>query len=228
MDNNGPAITLELVPAVDDISPSLSESDDLANATSDAPTPFTQSGDTSLVEDEPTPMDLVASTHQKKKKKKKAKKSNKAKEAAAAAAQGPGKGTADMDGKPPVLCISRNKHWRYISSYHVCVTRMPCSIPILNLYRGPGCNFRRNYWTRSFASILILQLSLQQRRVCSLHQSMSHLLRSGIVATFRWEINLASTLTNIITPLCQLLLRCPFRQMTNPHLRLSTLACSGP
>jgi hypothetical protein len=23
--------------------------------------------------------------------------------------------------KSPVLCISRNKHWRYISSYHVCL-----------------------------------------------------------------------------------------------------------
>ena len=170
MDNNGPPIILELAPAADETSTSLSDSDDLANATSDAPTPFTQSGDTSLVEDEPSPMDLVASTNQKKKKKKKAKKSAKAKEAATAAAQGSVKETTDVDGKPPVLCISRNKHWKYISSYHVCVPRTLCSIPILNLYRDRGCNFRWNCWTHSFASILIPQLSLQQRCVCSLHQ----------------------------------------------------------
>jgi len=60
----------------------------------------------------------VSPTSQKKKKKKKTKKSDKAKEAATLAA----KSQADnMDSnKPPVLCISRNKHWRYISSYHVC------------------------------------------------------------------------------------------------------------
>jgi hypothetical protein len=45
----------------------------------------------------------------KKKKKKKAKK--KAKTAAGA--------PAPEDTGPPPLCISRNKHWRYISSYHV-------------------------------------------------------------------------------------------------------------
>lgn len=51
---------------------------------------------------------------QKKKKKKKPKKSaaTKAKEAAA-------KKAAEAEGRPPILCISRNKHWKYISSYHV-------------------------------------------------------------------------------------------------------------
>ena len=59
----------------------------------------------------------MSPTSQKKKKKKRSKKSVKEKEAAALAA----KVTADdMDSnRPPVLCISRNKHWRYISSYHV-------------------------------------------------------------------------------------------------------------
>ncbi|GJJ13256.1 hypothetical protein Clacol_007507 [Clathrus columnatus] len=49
---------------------------------------------------------------QKKKKKKKTKKSKSLKE---------DKADAKMfePEKPPVLCISRNKHWRYISSYHV-------------------------------------------------------------------------------------------------------------
>jgi hypothetical protein len=59
----------------------------------------------------------VTPTSQKKKKKKKAKKSAKAKEAATPAAKTQ---AGDMDSnRPPVLCISRNKHWRYISSYHV-------------------------------------------------------------------------------------------------------------
>ena len=58
--------------------------------------------------------DPISQQQQKKKKKKKTKKSKT-------------KGTPDVDARatdderPPVLCISRNKHWRYISSYHVCV-----------------------------------------------------------------------------------------------------------
>lgn len=51
---------------------------------------------------------------QKKKKRKKAKKSNKAKDTASAGSKS---NTAEQ--RPAVLCISRNKHWRYISSYHV-------------------------------------------------------------------------------------------------------------
>lgn len=168
MDKNGPSINLETAaPAVDETVTSLSESDDLAIATSGAPTPFTQSGDTSVVEDEPTPMDLVASTNQKKKKKKKSKKNAKAKEAAAVTSA---KETAGIDGRPPVLCISRNKHWKYISSYHVCVIRMLRSVLALNFYRGRGYNSRWSYWTHFFASILIPQPYLHQRRVYSLHQ----------------------------------------------------------
>ena|ERR1700761_4132622 len=55
---------------------------------------------------------------QKKKKKKKPKKSASAKARDAAAATANAK--ADEAERPPVLSISRNKHWRYISSYHVC------------------------------------------------------------------------------------------------------------
>ncbi|KAH9947088.1 hypothetical protein B0H21DRAFT_740280 [Amylocystis lapponica] len=69
---------------------------------------------------------------QKKKKKKKSKKSAKAKEAATNNAQPP----ADDD-RPPVLCISRNKHWRYISSYHGPWLQLPMelleSLLVLNL-----------------------------------------------------------------------------------------------
>lgn len=53
--------------------------------------------------------DTVAS--QKKKKKKKARKPSKPKEKQAV--------DDEQELRPPVLCISRNKHWRYISSYHV-------------------------------------------------------------------------------------------------------------
>lgn len=62
-------------------------------------------------------MDSDPTATQKKKKKKKPKKSAaaKAKDAAAKKATE----TAEAEGRPPVLCISRNKHWRYISSYHV-------------------------------------------------------------------------------------------------------------
>jgi hypothetical protein len=59
----------------------------------------------------------------KKKKKKKPKKSAaaKARDAAlvTANAKTDAKAKDEEAGRPPVLCISRNKHWRYISSYHV-------------------------------------------------------------------------------------------------------------
>jgi hypothetical protein len=57
----------------------------------------------------------VASCH-KKKKKRKSPKSPKIKETLPAPTN-----PSDSNGRPPVLCISRNKHWRYISSYHVRV-----------------------------------------------------------------------------------------------------------
>jgi hypothetical protein len=60
-------------------------------------------------QDEAVEENLEDAPAKKKKKKKKAKK--KAKAAAGA--------PAPEDTGPPPLCISRNKHWRYISSYHV-------------------------------------------------------------------------------------------------------------
>jgi len=66
---------------------------------------------------------------QKKKKKKKPKKSATAKARDAAVVTANSKADAkakeEEAGRPPVLCISRNKHWRYISSYHVCAV-FPC------------------------------------------------------------------------------------------------------
>ena len=78
------------------------------------PSPSHSSGETSPVPDATEEERQVPTTTQKKKKKK-SKKSPKAKEAATT---GP-KTDSPLD-RPPVLCISRNKHWRYISSYHVC------------------------------------------------------------------------------------------------------------
>ncbi|EPQ60075.1 hypothetical protein GLOTRDRAFT_51932 [Gloeophyllum trabeum ATCC 11539] len=66
----------------------------------------------------------------KKKKKKKAKKA-KAKE------NGKVKVEEVQDTRPPVLCISRNKHWRYISSYHGPWLQLPVelleSLLVLNM-----------------------------------------------------------------------------------------------
>ncbi|KAI0354755.1 hypothetical protein OH77DRAFT_1425873 [Trametes cingulata] len=70
----------------------------------------------------------------KKKKKKKAKKSSKPKDGTAG---GKTAGGADERDRPPVLCISRNKHWRYISSYHGPWLQLPLelleSLLMLNL-----------------------------------------------------------------------------------------------
>jgi hypothetical protein len=62
----------------------------------------------------------AATTATKKKKKKKAKKSSKAKAAASEPAKAAEPAKTAGNG---VLCISRNKHWRYISSYHVRFSR---------------------------------------------------------------------------------------------------------
>ena len=70
----------------------------------------------SLVQEDTT---VVA---QKKKKKKKPKKSSKAK------AEANTKPIEDDEPSPLVLRISRNKHWRYISSYHVCLPLYPPSL----------------------------------------------------------------------------------------------------
>lgn len=74
-------------------------------------------------EPSPIPEDELSSNI-KKKKKRKPKKSAKAKDTVAANAattkvKTPEVNNNDPNSRPPVLCISRNKHWRYISSYHV-------------------------------------------------------------------------------------------------------------
>ncbi|KAI0640210.1 hypothetical protein C8Q77DRAFT_1085341 [Trametes polyzona] len=84
---------------------------------------------------ETTALDEVETTsNSKKKKKKKAKKSAKAKDAPGS--KGAGRTSEERD-RPPVLCISRNKHWRYISSYHGPWLQLPLelleSLLLLNL-----------------------------------------------------------------------------------------------
>ena len=93
--NDGPIIVLEAShQKSQNLTPSL---DQLSVANNGAPC-----GDTA----KPTAL--------KKKKKKKGKKSAKAKTSVV------DEGKEDVEHeRPPVLCISRNKHWKYISSYHV-------------------------------------------------------------------------------------------------------------
>jgi hypothetical protein len=98
---------------VDDI-PSFPDTDESTTPISEPWTPLIRSGETSP--DSEVIEDPVVTT-QKKKKKKKPKKSAKAKEAAALKAKA--QAAEDAESRPTVLCISRNKHWRYISSYHV-------------------------------------------------------------------------------------------------------------
>lgn len=121
--------------ADDDATSPPEYTDDPVTEISEVSTPVTFSADASpLLSEQPLPSDPTTAT-QKKKKKKKSKKSAKAKEAAAAAASK--SRSQDVDGdsedRPQVLCISRNKHWRYISSYHVRVMHQSHCCPSLNI-----------------------------------------------------------------------------------------------
>ena len=109
------------------------------------PSPSHSEGETSPIPDdnEGQPVNTIS---QKKKKKRKPKKSVKAKEAAALAA----KTKDDVDSnRPPVLCISRNKHWRYISSYHVrdcfIVRFFPSQLNSIHDNRAHGSNFPSSF-----------------------------------------------------------------------------------
>lgn len=65
---------------------------------------------------EPSPTRQSIPADQKKRKKKK--KANKASTSNDSSSAPAGRPTPDAE-RPSVLCISRNKHWKYISSYHV-------------------------------------------------------------------------------------------------------------
>lgn len=82
------------------------------------PSPPLAGGDATAT---PTPPPTSAA---KKKKKKKSKKSNKGKDATSSPASPLTPAPAPEENQPPPLFISRNKHWKYISSFHVRHT--PC------------------------------------------------------------------------------------------------------
>ncbi|KAJ8508627.1 hypothetical protein ONZ45_g9126 [Pleurotus djamor] len=112
-------------------SPTNTDFDDLALSNSDILTPSESVTSTEIF----PPSDATQPDSQpnfdapKKKKKKRAKKAKKPSVAAAS--------EADRADRPPVLCISRNKHWKYISSYHGPWLQLPVelleSLLVLNL-----------------------------------------------------------------------------------------------
>lgn len=89
---------------------------------SEVTTPLTPTSPDAPLIEQKAPEDVPVKKKKKKKPKKKAKASAKGKE------QEP----SEPERKPPVLCISRNKHWRYISSYHVS----PFVLLITTLLKG--------------------------------------------------------------------------------------------
>ncbi|KAF9447543.1 hypothetical protein P691DRAFT_706609 [Macrolepiota fuliginosa MF-IS2] len=118
---------MDVTPVPDDDALSAPEyTDDPVTEISEVSTPVTFSAEASpLLSELPLPSDPTIAT-QKKKKKKKSKKSAKAKatEAVGTAAEAAASKARSQDAeggsddRPSVLCINRNKHWRYISSYH--------------------------------------------------------------------------------------------------------------
>ena len=135
--------------------PSSPDTGDLNLGLSEISTPISRSGETSPTNfeseyplDTPDTPDAAPAT-QKKKKKKKPKKSAKAKEAAAQKSKA-NTPTVEQGTRPPVLCISRNKHWRYISSYHVCschyISLARHLIHARSSKRDHGSNFLLNSW----------------------------------------------------------------------------------
>ncbi|KAH7915739.1 hypothetical protein BJ138DRAFT_1141179 [Hygrophoropsis aurantiaca] len=109
---------------------SSSDGDKTQNIQVMTPSPTNTSREMSPTTEDP-PADCTSQMTQKKKKKKKPKKS-KSKDSADAAAK-----AVPESERPPVLCISRNKHWRYISSYHGPWLQLPVelleSLLVLNL-----------------------------------------------------------------------------------------------
>jgi hypothetical protein len=83
---------------------------------SELATPLTQSGETSPLSNDEQLTKEPCLTVRKKKKKKKSKKSTLQK---GATDSGVDRKDVETEARPSVLYISRNKHWKYISSYHV-------------------------------------------------------------------------------------------------------------
>ncbi|KDQ31479.1 hypothetical protein PLEOSDRAFT_1054549 [Pleurotus ostreatus PC15] len=115
----------------EDGSPTTTDCDDLTLSASDILTPSSATSEGfDPVGCDVEGTDEITNDAPKKKKKKKPKKSIKAKANAA-------RSSPTEEDRPPVLCISRNKHWRYISSYHGPWLQLPLelleSLSLLNL-----------------------------------------------------------------------------------------------
>ncbi|KAF5383969.1 hypothetical protein D9757_006914 [Collybiopsis confluens] len=93
-----------------------------------------------------------SATGQKKKKKKKPKKSAAAKAKEAAARKSTE--AEEAQGRPSPLCISRNKHWRYISSYHGPWLQLPVELldSLLVLNQDPATLFVPESVPQSFSN----------------------------------------------------------------------------
>ena len=118
----------------DDDSTSAPEyTDDPVTEVSEVSTPVTFSADASpLLSEQPLPLE-TSTPRQKKKKKKKSKKTAKANDSVDISKTQTQTGADESGIHPQVLCISRNKHWRHISSYHVCVIHQSHCCRLLNL-----------------------------------------------------------------------------------------------
>ncbi|KIK30010.1 hypothetical protein PISMIDRAFT_448474 [Pisolithus microcarpus 441] len=94
---------------------------------------------TEALRDDGSPQPVVPPSTQKKKKKKKSKKASTKDGSSSATVQPQVDNLTDAE-RPPVLCISRNKHWKYISSYHGPWLQLPLelleSLLVLNLDPG--------------------------------------------------------------------------------------------
>ncbi|KAF9055802.1 hypothetical protein BJ165DRAFT_1428760 [Panaeolus papilionaceus] len=109
---------------IDDVPTSPDTDNDPTTTVSEISTPITHSGRTSpAVIDTENPTE-VSTPAPKKKKKKKPKKSGKSATTAKTKVQE----VQEAEPRPSVLCISRNKHWRYISSYHGPWLQLPLEL----------------------------------------------------------------------------------------------------
>jgi hypothetical protein len=94
----------------------------VGSAPSTSPSPTNSTTSTAVLLDATLSQAQDTNVIPKKKKKKKSKKSAKPKGEPSAKPL-----NEDEEPGPLVLRISRNKHWRYISSYHVCLPRLTVS-----------------------------------------------------------------------------------------------------
>lgn len=127
---------LQTLLLLDSLTPMTSTSDTDSCTAAEPVQTLTPPPSPPLVEDDATTTETppLTSAPAKKKKKKKSKKSNKAKDAPAPP---PTPAPTIEENQPPPLYISRNKHWKYISSFHVR-TPLCLEMEALSLTFHPG------------------------------------------------------------------------------------------